>query len=351
MSIPHPRPGRRAERQELRPGSGVPGSKNPPGIAATADCPGAWARPNTDRRFAANCRGVPPNSPLGRGAAQAPRRRRRVPKTRVRERPYEKIGSSIDYKGHRSIISRWLGACLTNDRRHEGAPHRADFCDRYATHSGYYVSETIAEICRWGAAAVGASLVRQAPRDQNGFCLEFKHVHLPLRINFSMSARLGAEGCAPSRVTESAAAALANRTASKTALPSASATLSAPLNMSPAAVESTVLTLKPGTSRWPLASARNAPRSPKVRTTMPTPRERSFEQAFAAAAASVTLMPVSSSASVSLGVRMEIRSSSELGSGRAGAGLRMTGTPAFTASSTAAVTVTSGVSNCATSNA
>src|SRR5258706_6072148 len=56
-----------------------------------------------------------------------------------------------------------LGACLTNDRRHEGAPHRADFCDRYATHSGYYVSETIAEICRREAAAVGASLVRQAP--------------------------------------------------------------------------------------------------------------------------------------------------------------------------------------------
>src|SRR5258708_29118088 len=53
---------------------------------------------------------------------------------------------------------------MTNDRRHEGAPHRADFCDRNATHSGYYVSETIAEICRCGAAAVGASLVRQAPR-------------------------------------------------------------------------------------------------------------------------------------------------------------------------------------------
>src|SRR5712671_1817277 len=87
-----------------------------------------------------------------------------------------------------------LGACLTNDRRHEGAPHRADFCDRNATHSGYYVSETIAEICRCGGAthashgwpwmatqglrgagtaqrnaAVGASLVRQAPRDQMDF--------------------------------------------------------------------------------------------------------------------------------------------------------------------------------------
>src|SRR6266404_9314943 len=81
-----------------------------------------------------------------------------------------------------------LGACVTNDRRHEGAPQRADFCDRNATHSGYYVSETIAEICRCGGAthashgwpwkatqglrgagtaqrnaAVGASLVRQAP--------------------------------------------------------------------------------------------------------------------------------------------------------------------------------------------
>src|SRR5258707_8160062 len=65
MSIPHPRPGRRAERQELRRGSGVPGSKNPPGIAATADCPGAWARPNTDRRFAANCRSV-----LGRARSE-----------------------------------------------------------------------------------------------------------------------------------------------------------------------------------------------------------------------------------------------------------------------------------------
>src|SRR6266404_467172 len=62
-----------------------------------------------------------------------------------------------------------LGACLTNDRRHEGAPQRADFCDRNATHSGYYVSETIAEIYRCGAAAVGASLVRQVPRDQMDF--------------------------------------------------------------------------------------------------------------------------------------------------------------------------------------
>src|SRR6266404_6030147 len=83
-----------------------------------------------------------------------------------------------------------LGACVTNDRRHEGAPYRADFCDRNATHSGYYVSETIAEICRCGGAthashgwpwkatqglrgagtaqrnaAAGASLVRQAPTD------------------------------------------------------------------------------------------------------------------------------------------------------------------------------------------
>src|ERR1700679_1202320 len=26
-----------------------------------------------------------------------------------------------------------LGACLTNGRRHEGDPHRADFCDRFAS--------------------------------------------------------------------------------------------------------------------------------------------------------------------------------------------------------------------------
>src|SRR6266404_4533074 len=113
----------------------------------------------------------------------------------------ERIGIRGHTCGSRAIVVKFihvgmiaaceapaLGACLTNGRRHEGCdacvarvameghsglarsrdceaqcPRRADFCDRYATHSGYYVSETIAEICRREAAAVGASLVRQAP--------------------------------------------------------------------------------------------------------------------------------------------------------------------------------------------
>src|SRR5260370_34492565 len=37
------------------------------------------------------------------------------------------------------------------------------FLRSFREHSGYYVSEMIAEICRCGAAAAGASLVRQAP--------------------------------------------------------------------------------------------------------------------------------------------------------------------------------------------
>ncbi len=34
---------------------------------------------------------------------------------------------------HRATPIHELGACLTNDRRREGAPHRADFCDHFAS--------------------------------------------------------------------------------------------------------------------------------------------------------------------------------------------------------------------------
>ena len=43
------------------------------------------------------------------------------------------------------------------------ATHVEQILRSFREHSGYYVSETIAEICRCGAAALGASLVRQAP--------------------------------------------------------------------------------------------------------------------------------------------------------------------------------------------
>ena len=44
---------------------------------------------------------------------------------------------------------------MTNDRRYEGDPRRADFCDRFPRIAGAYVRETIAESCRRGSAAVG----------------------------------------------------------------------------------------------------------------------------------------------------------------------------------------------------
>jgi hypothetical protein len=47
------------------------------------------------------------------------------------------------------------GACLTNERRREGDPQRADFRDRVAPHSTSHVSERIAERCRCGSAAAG----------------------------------------------------------------------------------------------------------------------------------------------------------------------------------------------------
>jgi hypothetical protein len=48
-----------------------------------------------------------------------------------------------------------LGACLSNDRRNEGDPQRADFCDRFPRIAGFYVRERIAESRRCGSAAVG----------------------------------------------------------------------------------------------------------------------------------------------------------------------------------------------------
>jgi hypothetical protein len=64
--------------------------------------------------------------------------------------------------------------------------------------------------------------------------------------NLSTSARKGIDAWAPMRVTEIAAAALANRSACSIACPSASATASAALNVSPAAVVSFASTAKPG---------------------------------------------------------------------------------------------------------
>jgi hypothetical protein len=62
----------------------------------------------------------------------------------------------------------WLGACLTNDRRSEGGPDRAAFCDRFPRIADAYVRETIAERCRAGAAAVGEHWSDRLPGDRAG---------------------------------------------------------------------------------------------------------------------------------------------------------------------------------------
>ncbi len=64
--------------------------------------------------------------------------------------------------------------------------------------------------------------------------------------NSSTSARAGTDVCAPGRVTEIAAAALANRSASAIACCSPNATARAALNTSPAAVVSRAVTANPG---------------------------------------------------------------------------------------------------------
>ncbi|HYI95301.1 MAG TPA: hypothetical protein VEX68_17305 [Bryobacteraceae bacterium] len=71
----------------------------------------------------------------------------------------------------------------------------------------------------------------------------------------STSLRDGTEAWAPARVTEMAAAALANRSACSTAKPSVSATASPALNVSPAAVVSATSTANPGAWMPMLTSA------------------------------------------------------------------------------------------------
>jgi hypothetical protein len=82
-----------------------------------------------------------------------------------------------------------------------------------------------------------------APKDVQP---EWQNTRYVVVRNRSTSARAGTEAWAPTRVTEMAAAAFANRSAAPIARPSARATASAPLKVSPAAVVSTASTRKPG---------------------------------------------------------------------------------------------------------
>lgn len=94
-----------------------------------------------------------------------------------------------------------------------------------------------------------------------------------------ISWRQGAEGWAPNRVTEIAAAAFAKRTASSRGWSSARATANAPLKTSPAAVVSAAFTLNPGTRVCRSGVATKAPCAPSVMITVCTPVARSFAAA------------------------------------------------------------------------
>src|SRR5579875_1725071 len=91
------------------------------------------------------------------------------------------------------------------------------------------------------------------------------------------------EAMDPRRVTERAAAALANRAASTSVAPRANLAASAPLNVSPAAVVSRTFTTYPGIGTPPLSSATQQPAAPIFTITARAPRAR---KALAAAAAS-----------------------------------------------------------------
>src|SRR5688572_6071174 len=94
--------------------------------------------------------------------------------------------------------------------------------------------------------AAHARQLEEAPHNERACAARRARFGRPdygLRNNRSTAARVGSAGWAPSFVQHSAPAALAKRRASPHCRPSPSATASAPVNASPAAVVSTTFTL------------------------------------------------------------------------------------------------------------
>ena len=126
----------------------------------------------------------------------------------------------------------------------------------------------------------------------------------PRASSASTSASVGIDGAVPGRVTEIPATAQPNRTAAAGSIPRASPVAKPPLKASPAPVVSTTgPATTAGTSSERPCPCSSAPFAPSVITTVPTPRSRSRSAAARAASTSPTGIPVSSSASVSFGVR------------------------------------------------
>ncbi len=164
--------------------------------------------------------------------------------------------------------------------------------------------------------------------------------------SFSISFIFGIDGWAPNFVTDSAAAAFANLTASLKLFSSDSATVKAPLNTSPAPVVSTALTSNPETIYCSPLLSTKAPFEPSVIITDSTPFFFRTSEAKAALALSTTFTPVNNSASVSFGVITDRCESKLLGSGCAGAGFKITFKLFCFAIITASVIVSIGVSSC-----
>src|SRR5262249_21802429 len=166
--------------------------------------------------------------------------------------------------------------------------------------------------------------------------------------NFSTSSRVGMDGCAPARVTETALAAVAKRALSIADLPIISATAKAPLNASPAAGGSTAVTLNASICwREPSLAAKKAPRAPLFSSTPLLTRPPPVSSVSIASGEPVAPGGRHSVISVSLGVSQLTSPSNPAGNGRAGAGSRSNGTLAWAQSPARRSTDSNGISSCA----
>ena len=152
-----------------------------------------------------------------------------------------------------------------------------------------------------------------------------------------------------------AAARAAQRAATFSEQPSASATANAPLNASPAAVASTARTETGSTqatgSPVSKAGTSNAPRSPSVASTVRAPRSCNRRAARSTDSIPSTAIPLRIASSVSFGVSTSTISSQSRRaiSSEAGAGFKIVATPCSRAFRRAASCVSSGVSRLASS--
>src|SRR5690606_26913884 len=134
----------------------------------------------------------------------------------------------------------------------------------------------------------------------------------------------GIEACAPIRVTDIDAASQPNCAASASVIPMASPAASAPLKQSPAAVVSIAFTGGGDRNVLDEPSERQTPLFPSVMMTLGIPRLCSASAACMAEGSSLTSIPVSNPASVSLGVIKKSPGRLSFGNAAAGAGLRIT---------------------------